>query len=162
MKRTLYLLAVTALFFAAQASALGGGDERNVAFQRHDSSYFEKNTSGLKGEKSYLALTDQAQFDKVFGPAARMGNNAFLPPGAFQNKIVVAAIKRGTMRRYSNVSVTEENGVLLVSYAAVDDKPGSATYRVPLILSVEKGDYSGVVFMENGQRAGVVCLTQGQ
>ncbi len=87
-----------------------------------------------------------------------MGANAFLPPGAFETKIVIAAIKRGTMRRYSDVSVTEENGVLLVSYTATDDKPGSATYRVPLILAVEKGEYSGVVFMENGERVGVVCL----
>jgi hypothetical protein len=64
------------------------------------------------------------------------------------------------MRRYSDVAVTEENGVLLVSYTAADDKPGSASYRVPLILTVEKGEYSGVVFMENGERVGVVCLGQ--
>ena len=103
-------------------------------------------------------LTDQQQFDRVFGPAAKMGPNAFLPRDAFANKIVVAAIKRGSMRRYSDVAVTEENGVLLVSYKAADDKPGSATYRVPLILAVEKGEYSGVIFMENGERVGVVCL----
>ena len=158
MKRIFYLLSVMTLFFAAQASALGGGEERDVQFQRHDSSYFEKNSSGLTGEKSYLVLTDQQQFDRVFGPAARMGSNAFLPRDAFASKIVVAAIKRGSMRRYSDVKVTEENGVLLVSYTATDDKPGSASYRVPLILAVEKGAYSGVVFVENGERAGVACL----
>jgi hypothetical protein len=157
MKRIFYLLTVTTLLFAAQASARGGGEERALEFQRHNS-YFEKNNSGLTGEKSYLVLTDQQQFDRVFGPAATMGANAFLPRDAFANKIVVAAIKRGAMRRYSDVSVTEENGVLLVSYTATDDKPGSATFKVPLILSVEKGEYSGVIFMENGERVGVVCL----
>ena len=158
MKRIFCLLAVTALIFSAQSSPRGGVKERALEFERHDSSYFEKNNSGLKGEKSYLVLTDQRQFDRVFGPAAVMGKNAFLPSGAFRNKIVVAAIKRGAMRRYSDVAVTEENGVLLVSYTAADDKPGSASYRVPLILSVERGEYGGVVFMENGERVGVVCL----
>lgn len=161
MKRIFYLFAVTALLFAAQAHARGGGQERALDARRHDSSYFEKNNSGLKGEKSYLVFTDQAQFDKVFGPAARMGTNAFLPPGAFESKMVVAAIKRGSMRRYSDVAVvTEENGVLLVSYTATDAKKDSATYRVPLILSVEKGEYREVIFLENGKRAGVVCLKQ--
>ena len=158
MKRIFTLLAVMALFLTAQVSARGGGEERDLNFQRHDSSYFEKNNSGLTGEKSYLAFTDQQQFDRVFGPAARMGTNAFLPRGTFENKIVVAAIKRGSMRRYSDVAVTEENGVLLVSYTATDAKPGSVSYRVPLILSVGRGDYSGVIFMENGERVGVVCL----
>jgi hypothetical protein len=162
MKRIFSLLAVTTLFFAAQASARGGGEERDLNFQRYDSTYFEKNNSGLKGEKSYLVLTDHQQFDKVFGPAARMSGNTFLPRDTFTNKIVVAAIKRGTMRRYSDVAVKEENGILLVSYTATDDKPGGATYRVPLILAVDKGEYGGVVFMENGERVGVVCLRQGQ
>ena len=31
-------------------------------------------------------------------------------------------------------------------------------YRVPLILSVERGAYDGVIFMENGERVGVVCV----
>jgi len=160
MKRIIFLMAVVTLLFAAQPSARAVAEERDVAFQRHDSSYFEKNNSGLKGEKSYLVLTDQAQFDKVFGPAARMGNNDFLPAGAFANKIVVATIKRGGMRKYSDVSVKEQNGILLVSYTATDSKPGSATFNVPLILAVEKGNYSGVIIMENGERVGVVCIKQ--
>ena len=158
MKRILFLLSVVILFVAAGASARGGAEERALEFQRHDSSYFEKNNSGLKGEKSYLVFTDQRQFDRVFGPAAKMGGNDFLPGDAFNTKIVVAAIKRGSMRRYSDIKVTEENGVLLVSYTATDEKPGSASFRVPLILAVEKGDYSGVVFVENGERVGVACI----
>lgn len=158
MKRIYVLVAATTLLFAAHVPVRGGGEERALKFQRHDSSYFEKNNSGLQGAKSYLVLTDQPQFDRVFGAAARMGANAFLPRGAFDNRIVVASIKRGTMRRYSDVAVTEENGVLLVSYTATDAAPGGATYRVPLILSVELGAYNGVIFMENGERVGVVCL----
>ncbi len=158
MKRIFFLLALASLLSAAQAPARAGGDERDLQFRRYDGSYFEKNNSGLRGERSYLVLTDQAQFDRVFGAAARMGNNTFLPADAFENKIVVAAIKRGAMRKYSDVAVTEENGVLLVSYTATDAAAGAATFSVPLILAVDKGAYSGVVFVENGERAGVACL----
>ena len=159
MKRIFYLLAMMILLSAPQAFAQeGGGEGHELEFQRYDSSYFEKNNSGLEGEKSYLVLTDKEQFEKVFGPAARMSKNTFLPPDTFESKIIVATIKRGSMRRYSDVTLTEKGGELLVSYTAIDDKPGSATYRVPLILAVDKGEYDEVVFMENGERAGAVKL----
>ena len=158
MKRIFVLTVMTLFVFAPQCFAQEGGEERKLDFQRYDSSYFEKNNSGLEGEKSYLVLTDQEQFDKVFGPAARMGKNTFLPRDTFESKIIVATIKRGSMRRYSDVTVTEDDGVLMVTYTAKDDKPGSATYRVPLILAVDKGEYDEVVFMENGERAGAVKL----
>jgi hypothetical protein len=162
MKRIFYLLAIITLLCAAQSSAQEGAEERQLHFQRYDSSYFEKNNSGLEGEKSYLVLANQKQFNKVFGPAARMGKNTFLPRHTFETKIVVASIKRGSMRRYSDVTVTEKDGVLQVSYTAEDDKPGSATYSVPLILAIDKGEYDEVVFIENGERAGAVKLKGNQ
>lgn len=155
MKRALYLSAAVILALAAQATAQKGGAKRELDFQRCES-YFEKNNSGLKGQKSYLALVDQKQFDKVFGPAATMGQNSFLPPGAFKSKIVVAAIKRGSLRHYDGVKVTAGGGVLTVSYTAKDDPPGSATFSSPLILAVDRGRYREVVFVENGARAGAV------
>jgi hypothetical protein len=158
MKRIFYLLAMMTLLSAPQAFAQEGGEGHELDFHRYDSSYFEKNNSGLKGEKSYLVLTTQEQFDKVFGPAARMSKNTFLPSDTFETKVIVATIKRGSMRRYSDITVGEKDGVLTVSYTAEDDKPGSATYRVPLILAVDKGEYDEVVFMENGERAGAVKL----
>ena len=112
----------------------------------------------MNDEKSYLVLTDQEQFDKVFHPAPRASKNTFLPSNSFETKIILATIKRGSMRRHSDVTVTEKDGVLTVSYTAEDDKPGSATYRAPLILAVDKGEYDEVVFMENGERAGEVKL----
>jgi len=157
MRRIFYLLAVMTLFSVPHALAQGG-EGREVEFERYDSSYFEKNNSGMNDEKSYLVLTDQEQFDKVFHPAPRAGKNTFLPSNTFETKIIIATIKRGSMRRYSDVTVTEKDGVLTVSYTAEDDKPGSATYRVPLILAVDKGEYDEVVFMENGERAGEVKL----
>ena len=58
--------------------------------------YFESNKSGLKGDASFLALTDDAAFDKVFGKAVVMGKKQnFLPKDAFETKLVFATIKRG-------------------------------------------------------------------
>src|SRR4051812_9253102 len=120
MKRIFFLIVMTLFVFAPQCFAQEGGEQHALDFQHYDS-YFEKNNSGLEGEKSYLVLTDREQFDKVFGPAPRAGKNSFLPHDAFETKIIVATIKRGSMRRYSDVTVTENNGVLTVSYTARDD-----------------------------------------
>ncbi len=162
MKRIIFLMAVVALSFAAQTAAPAVAGERDVAFQRHDSSYFEKNNSGLKGEKSYLVINSRRRFDEVFGPAATMGQNSFLPPDAFKSKIVVAAIKRGSMRRYGDVNVTAKGRTLTVSYTTQDDAPGSAAFSSPLILAVDKGRYRQVVFMENGRRAAAVSVARGR
>jgi hypothetical protein len=158
MKRIFFLTVITLFVFAPRCFAQEGGEGRGPDFRRYDSSYFEKNNSGLGGEKSYLVLTDREQFDKVFGPAAVMSGNTFLPRDTFESKIIVATIKRGSMRRYSDVTLTEKDGALMVSYTAEDEGPGSATYRVPLILAVDKGEYAEVVFIENGERAGAVKL----
>jgi len=64
----------------------------------------------------------------VFGAAATMGPNSFLPPDAFKTKIIIAAIKRGSLRRYGDVRVAAKNGILIVSYKAKDDPPGIATH----------------------------------
>lgn len=157
MKCALYLLAAATLLFAAPASAQRRAAERELAFQRYDS-YFERNDSGLKGEKSYLAVTGQRQFDRVFHPAATMGTNNFLPDDAFKTKLVVATVKRGSLRHYDDVKVSAKGSVLWVSYTAKDEGPGSATFASPLILAVDKGRYKEVVFVENGVRAGSVRL----
>jgi hypothetical protein len=130
-----------------------GENTSPVEFQRYES-YFEKNSSGLKGKTSYLVLANQEQFDKVFGYATTMEQNNFLTPDVFKSKIVFATIKRGSLRHYDDVKVTAAKGRIFVWYNAKDDAPGSATYSTPLILAVDKGKYNEVVFMENGKKAG--------
>ena len=150
------ILMACALAFTCAAQTDQSGSKRNkaaVAFEQY-TSYFEKNNSGLPGDTSYLAFTKEQNFDKVFGTAATMDSNSFLPPDAFKSKLVVAAIKRGNLRRYENVKVTQEKGKLYVWYDTKDDAPGSATFSSPLIIAVDKGKYKEVVFMENGKQAG--------
>jgi len=160
MKLFLSVFAALTFLFAANGAAHTVKTRSNAAveFQRYDSGYFEKNNSGLKGRKSYLAITDQKRFDKVFGVAATMGPNNFLPPDTFKTKIIIAAIKRGALCEYSDVKVAAKNGILQVSYTAKDQEPGSATFRSPLILAVDKGKYKEVLFMENGKRAGTARI----
>ena len=132
--------------------------EREVSFQRYDS-YFEKNNSGLKGKTSYLVINSQTEFDKVFGAAATMGQNSFLPANVFDTKLVVATIRRGRFNStYDVTGVAARGKTLYVRYQVKDEPSSSATFASPLILAVDKGDYSRVVFMENGKRVGAVSL----
>jgi hypothetical protein len=160
MKQVLYILAAITFMFVADGMAQNMKAVKSappVEFQQYDS-YFEKNNSGLKGKTSYLVLANQEQFDKIFGSAATMEQNNFLPPDVFKSKIVFATIKRGSMRHYDDVKVTAEKGEIFVWYNAKDDAPGSATFSTPLILAVDKGKYSEVVFIENGKKAGTAKI----
>ena len=150
-----------ALMFAAPVLARERGSERQVDFKAYDS-YFEGNDSGLKGKTSYVVFTSQANFDKVFHPAATMGQNNFLPQHTFDTKLVVATIKRGNfLRTYELTKVTAKSGKLYVWYTVKDSADGSASFRSPLILAVDKDHYSQIVFMENGKRVRAIPLSNG-
>lgn len=144
------------------ASAIGGfaqpGDATPVDSQRFDG-YFEANDSGLKGDQSFLALSSAEQFDKFFGEAPIPGAT-FLPDNVYDTKLVVAAIKRGALRRYGAVKVSTKNGKLFVAFAATDDAANSAVFSTPLILAVAQGNYQEIIFFENGRQTGTLPLTK--
>jgi hypothetical protein len=154
MKKLLYITALLVFFFVQENAAQNRRVENKaaeVSFQKYDS-YFEKNNSGLKGGVAYLVLRNQTEFDKVFGTAATMDNNSFLPDGAFDSMLVLAAIKRNSsLRKYEVTQTAQENGKLYVRYKTVDEQPSTATFSSPLILAVPKGKYKKVVFVENGK-----------
>jgi hypothetical protein len=161
MKNIICLLAAISLLSVAQASALApghpGGYEGKVDFQRYDGSYFERNDSGLKGKSSYVVLTSQSQFDAIFHPAPIMGHNTFLPEGTFNTKMVVATIHRANyVRKFDVTKVTARGRILYVSYMFKDDEPGGARFNSPLILAVDRDNYSRVVFVANGKVARAV------
>lgn len=163
MKRIFNLLAVAALACGVSASAQKSAAGRDVNFQRYDGSYFEKNNSGLKGRTSYLAINSRARFDQVFGPAATMGQNNFLPDDAFDSKLIVAALRRGGFTStYDVTRVTAKGGTLYVWYNVKDEPSSSATFSSPLILAVDRNNYSRVVFMEGGKRAASVPLPKSK
>ena len=129
-----------------------------VEFDVH-TGHFEKNNSGLKGDASFLAFTDRPAFDKIFGVGATMKKQNFVPRDAFDKKMVVAVIHRGkAIWTYKVEKVTADGDTLYVQYEATPGKEGTATYASPLIVSVDKGKYTSVVFIENGKKAGTASI----
>ena len=124
-----------------------------VEFDTHDG-YFVSNQFEAKAASSFAVLKDQASFDKVFGVGMVMGDKHHrLPAGAFDEKIVVTAIHRGkAMVTYKVDSVVEEGANLVVRYTTQVKPEGTAEFSCPLIVSLAKGDYQAVRFMENGKQ----------
>jgi hypothetical protein len=159
MKTLLVALAVLALPLLARAAPAPDEDTakgKEVKYEVHNG-HFQKNDAGLKGDASYLVFTDREAFDKVFGAAATMRKQNFVPKDAFDNQMVVAVIKRGNaVTEYKVEKVTADEGTLYVQYTAKMGTPGSATFASPLIVSVDKDKYTSVVFIENGKKAATV------
>lgn len=155
-----FVIALAVIFVGAQNRNVHGRAIRQTATDYHQyRSYFEKNNSRLKGRSSFLVITSQPQFDRIFGAAAMATENDFLPEGAFKTRMVVAAIKRGnSINEYKIKQVASDKGKLFIWYDTEERAQESASFSSPLIVAVDKGRYREVVFMENGKRAGSVRL----
>jgi hypothetical protein len=130
----------------------GIASDGRLAFDTY-SGYFVSNKFEPDSAESFLAITNQEQFDKVFGAAFVMGDKSHrLPNGAFTSHLVVAAIKRGAaVWQFKVQSVAVKDGVVKVSYTTTSKKSESATFACPLIVSVPKDTYTAVQFVENGK-----------
>jgi hypothetical protein len=157
MTRLLTMLA--ALFALATIVKAAEGRMAKVDFEVHDG-HFESNKSGLKGDASYLAITDRAGFDAVFGTAAVMGKKFnYVPKDAFEKKMVVAVIKRGDAPvDYTVEQVTTADDKLYLQYKATEKGATTAKFASPLILTVDRGKYTSVVFIENGKQVGTATV----
>jgi len=163
LKRILLLAVSLTLVLIVSANAQKSKAASEVAFNRYDGSYYEKNNSRLEGKTSYLAMTSSAQFDKIFGPAAVMGHNNFLPAGIFDSKIVIVTIRRAPfLRTYDVKKVTSRKGTVYVWYGVKDGEPGISRYKSPLILAVDKDHYTKVAFMQNGKKVSTISVPRGQ
>ena len=152
---------LTLVAYAFAENATETGPKGSLDFQRYDRSYFERNDTGLTAQTSYLVFTSREQFDKIFGAAPRMGQNHFLPDNIFNTKTVIATIARGHfLRRYDDPRVTTKNGQIYVWYKVKDTQQSSATFASPLILAVDKGQYSDVIFMKDSKRVGAATLSK--
>ena len=115
--------------------------------------YFVANKFEPDAAESFLVITDQKQFDKVFGVAFVMGDKSHrLPKDAFKSSMVLAAVKRGAaVWECNGEKVTEAKGVVELRYTTTSKESDSATFACPLIVSIPKGDYKAVQFVENGK-----------
>jgi hypothetical protein len=125
-----------------------------VVFDVHDG-YFVSNKFEPKEPASFVVISDQRAFDRTFGVAFVMGDKSHrLPANAFDSKMVVAAIKRGkAMWQFTVQDAQASQAVLTVRYTATAKPQESAEFACPLIVSVPKGRYTTIRFIENEKLA---------
>jgi len=113
--------------------------------------YFVSNQFEPAAAESFLVIRDQARFDKVFGVAMVMGDKSpRLSKDAFKSNLVLAVVNRGNaVWQYKVEGVTVDGGVVQLRYAATAKKSDSASFACPLIVSIPKGGYTAVRFVEN-------------
>ncbi len=159
------LIAVAILIPLALASSRGwAADKAEAKGEKVEhkvyNSYFVSNKADLKGETSFLALIDAEALHKVLLPTPpnmRM-KREYLPKDVFDAKLVVAVIKRGNkIWDYKVEKVTADKDTLYVQYTA-DGKDSTATHASPLIVTVDKGKLTSVVFIENGEKVGTATI----
>jgi hypothetical protein len=123
-------------------------------------SYFVSNKAGLKKETSYFIFTNQDGLGKVLRPAPpNIGQKReYLPRNVFEKQMVIAVIKQGNkMWEYKVEKVSADKGTLYVQYTTTS-KETTARFAVPLILAVDKGKITEVVFIEDGKKADTVKI----
>ncbi|MCX6998610.1 MAG: hypothetical protein NTV49_16385 [Kiritimatiellaeota bacterium] len=128
-------------------------EETKLAFDTY-SGYFVSNQFEPDAPVSFVVIGDQQQFDKIFGAAFVMRDKAHrLPPNAFESLLVIAAIHRGAaVWEYKVEGVVLRAGVVELRYATTATKSASATFACPLIVSIPRGGYQAVQFVEDGKR----------
>lgn len=150
----LMLLATTTL-------AADEGKPKAVPYDTHDG-YFVSNQFEPTQAASFLAIQNERQFKEIFGDAVVMKDKSHrLPKNAFQTKLIVAAIHRDrAVWTYDVKTVELEASTLVVRYATTKKSSDTAEFASPLIISVSKGDYAAVEFVENGKSVKTLDLRQ--
>jgi acylphosphatase len=143
-------LAVLLLAVGVRGGPASAAETVKLRFDAY-SGYFVSNQFEPDAAESFLVLDNQEQFDKVFGVAAVMQDKSHrLAKDAFKSGVVLAAIKRGqAVWEFKVEGVAAENGVVSLRYTSTAQKSDTATFASPLIVSIPKGSYTAVRFVEN-------------
>ena len=117
------------------------------------SGYFVSNKYEPNKTRSFVVAKSQTHFDQVFGVAFVLGDKSHrLEENELKSKTVIAAIRRGkSLCDFKVNSITNNDGVLEVKYTAKMQKESTASFASPLIISVPKGNYKAIHFIENGK-----------
>jgi hypothetical protein len=151
------------MLFVLLCYASSADDVANLSFDTY-SGYFVSNKFEPDAAASFVVIADQAQFDKVFGVAFVMRDKSHrLPKDAFKSSVVVAVIKRGhAFWEYKVEGVTVEQDAIRLRYAVTSKAAPETTFACPLILSVPKGAYKAVTFVEDGKLVKTLKLARNQ
>ena len=143
---------------AWSASALAA-ERTKLPFDTY-SGYFVSNKFEPDAKQSFVVISSQEDFDHVFGVAFVMQDKSHrLPEDAFKSNLVLAVIKRGNaFWEYKVQSVVVEKGMAQLRYAVASKATPETTFACPLIVSVPRGEYKGVVFIDGGKQVKTVNL----
>ena len=147
-------------FAAALISTFAATAEDKPADPKSDpirTGHFEKNNSGLKGERSFLILRDYDAFEKVFGTVPPLGKRMNNPvtKADFEKGVVVAVITRGpAVTTYGDVSGASADGQFTLKYKSATGPAGTATFASPLLVVVPKEGLKGAIFVDDGAEVG--------
>lgn len=123
--------------------------------------HFERNDSGLQGNKSFLAFSQLEEFEALFGVAA-LGvgptkKQNFVTQETFDEKLVIAAIYRGNSEpTISNVQIIQKGETITVAYRLKPGRDAGFAMNVPFIFSIPKVDYQQIEFYENDKLVATV------
>lgn len=122
-----------------------------VVFDVYAKGYFVKNNAPLPGNPAFLVLNDKKSYDRIFGIGLTMGTKPKLvDEKLFEKNLIVTTIKSGNaFWKYDVGSVTIDKERLIIAYKVTAKESPSAKFTVPLIVSVPRGEYAEIVFIEN-------------
>lgn len=149
---------VLALLFGTLAYAQDKPKEEKPGSTIH-TGHFVRNDTGDDARSLYLC-SDLEAFEKLFGTVPPLNGNGGrktnpVKEDVFEKNAVVAVVLRATaITTYTEVSTKVDGEKLVVSYKCETGKAGSASFASPLILSVPKGEWKTVSFIENGKEVG--------
>jgi hypothetical protein len=148
-----------ALGLLAMSTLPSSGHEekgKKVAFEEYHR-YFVKNTVKLTDNAGFFVAQDKKEFDEIFNIGFTMGKKPKLVDDKlFETHTIVAAVKSGsTLWKYEVEDVRLDKKQLIVQYKT-SGKESTAKVAVPLILAVPRGEFTEVVFIENGKEVGKV------
>jgi hypothetical protein len=147
-----FALGLIAAASGAGPAAAAEAEQENVAFTEH-SGHFVSNKFEPEAKVSFVWLEDQKSFDSVFGTVMAGGLKATrLPSGVFEKRVVAAVIHRGAeVVNYTVESLKLDGKSLILRYSTKCQPHASATFACPLIVSLPKGGYAEIRFIENGK-----------
>jgi hypothetical protein len=142
--------AVLLSILVGQTCAALAADGTKLPFDTYDG-YFVSNKFEPDAAKSFVVIDSQERFDKVFGVAMVMRDKSHrLANDAFQSNLVIAAIKRDrAFWTFKVEGVSVKGGVVELRYATTSKQSNTATFACPLIVSIPKGKYNAVRFVED-------------
>lgn len=154
VKPAIILCCYLCLLHSSCTSPVGPDDERPVEFKVHNG-YNVKNTFVELGLTTCLVFVDKTSFDSILNWIA--DNNPYepIPDADFQTRTFPVVIKKGNSywtMAVESVGYVQSDKTLHVHFRATlvaDNMSWIAV--IPLILSVQNGDYSSVRFYENGK-----------